>query len=280
MNIIDKNFLRHAKDALLVHCKHFFPFIGLICTFTLSGQLIHQGHAHNDYEHEKPLFSALSYGFTSIEVDIHAYGGVLKVSHDFENCENKPNLEELYIKPLDSIVQRNNGCVYDIDSSQLTLMIDLKSKPEQSLNRLNKLLKNYDHLFQKYENGKTKWGPIIILISGEPPMSTWQSINSPYLYLDGRASKIYPPNVRKMIRRISGNIFTVCSNSALLEGHPVEIEKLSILVSDLYNQGAKEVRFWSTTDRPEVWQSLLNAGVNIISVDDLQGFSNFISAQK
>ena len=83
-----------------------------------------------------------------------------------------------------------------------------------------------------------------------------------------------------MIRRLSGNIFTVCSNSALLEGNPAEIEKLSILVADLYDQGAKEVRFWSTVDRPEVWQSLLNAGVNIISVDDLQGFSNFISAQK
>ncbi len=254
--------------------------LAILYSFTLSGQLIHQGHAHNDYEHERPLFDALSYGYTSIEVDIHPVGRKLKVCHDLEDCKASPTLKELYFEPLDSIVKEHGGTVFFGDSTQLTLMVDLKSKKDKSLKRLNKLIKRYDHLFQYENNGYVKWGPIIILISGEPSISTWQAIDSPYLYLDGRANEMYPPKVKQMVRRVSNNIYTISSNSALSEGDPIGVEKLSTHVSDLYNQNIKEVRFWGTKDEPEVWRSLLKAGVNVISIDDLSGFAAFIKAQE
>ena len=43
---------------------------------------IRQGHAHNDYEQEKPLFDALDNGFCSIEVDIFLVEGKFLVGHD------------------------------------------------------------------------------------------------------------------------------------------------------------------------------------------------------
>lgn len=244
---------------------------------TLNAQLIHEGHAHNDYEHERPLFEALSYGFTSIEVDIHPVGRKLRVSHDREDCKKKPSLEELYIRPLDSLISSQKGLVFDKDSTQLTLMIDLKTKKSKALRRLHKLFKRYDHLFQKHINGKSIWGPIIILISGEPPLSKWQAIDSPYMYLDGRANVNYPRSIEEVVRRISGNIFTISSNNALINGDQDEINKLRKFVRDLYNKGILEVRFWATQDNEQLWASLLQAGVNKISVDDLKGFATFMN---
>jgi hypothetical protein len=38
-------------------------------------------HAHNDYEHKRPLFDALDNGFTSVEADVFLVDGKLLVGH-------------------------------------------------------------------------------------------------------------------------------------------------------------------------------------------------------
>lgn len=280
MSLFDKLYTAIFMDSGLLNSPLLLLVALLGSSFTVSGQLIHQGHAHNDYEQERPLFDALSYGFTSIEVDIHPLGRKLKVCHDIENSPQSARLKDLYFEPLDSIVNAHNGTVFLGDSTQLTLMIDLKTKKKKSLRQLHRLIKKYSHLFQKQIGSQSMWGPIVILISGEPPLSTWQAIDSPYMYLDGRDNETYPSKVKRMIRRVSDNIFTVSSNSALQSGDPDSLEQLSAHVTDLYSQNVKEVRFWSTTDSPDIWRSLLKAGVNIISVDNLKGFSQFIQGQK
>jgi len=39
-------------------------------------------HAHNDYEHARPLFDALDHGFMSVEVDVFLINNQLLVGHD------------------------------------------------------------------------------------------------------------------------------------------------------------------------------------------------------
>ena len=41
-----------------------------------------QAHAHNDYEHPRPLLDALDHGFTSVEADVWLVDGELLVAHD------------------------------------------------------------------------------------------------------------------------------------------------------------------------------------------------------
>jgi hypothetical protein len=41
-----------------------------------------QAHAHNDYEHRRPLLDALSHGFTGVEADIYLVDGKLLVAHN------------------------------------------------------------------------------------------------------------------------------------------------------------------------------------------------------
>ena len=40
-----------------------------------------KAHAHNDYEHTRPLLDALDHGFTSVESDVWLVNGELLVAH-------------------------------------------------------------------------------------------------------------------------------------------------------------------------------------------------------
>src|SRR3954451_21378479 len=43
-------------------------------------------HAHNDYQHARPLAEALANGFASVEADVCLVGGQLLVGHKVEEC--------------------------------------------------------------------------------------------------------------------------------------------------------------------------------------------------
>ncbi|MEU9588105.1 hypothetical protein AB0D70_32420, partial [Streptomyces werraensis] len=40
-----------------------------------GAQPLPRAHAHNDYEHDRPLLDALDHGFTSVEADIYLVDG-------------------------------------------------------------------------------------------------------------------------------------------------------------------------------------------------------------
>ncbi|NVJ48512.1 MAG: hypothetical protein HWE07_15355, partial [Cytophagia bacterium] len=61
----------------------FILFISSMISSSLFGQTpLPRAHAHNDYEHERPLFDALENGFTSVEADVYLIDGELYVYHD------------------------------------------------------------------------------------------------------------------------------------------------------------------------------------------------------
>ncbi len=60
---------------------------------------LRRAHAHNDYEHPRPLLDALSHGFTSVEADIHLVDGQLLVAHDPIDLDPSRTLESLYLAP-------------------------------------------------------------------------------------------------------------------------------------------------------------------------------------
>src|SRR5215831_8197157 len=73
--------------------------------------LIHT-HAHNDYEHKRPLFDALEHGFCSVEADIYLVDGKLLVAHNPWQVKPNLTLQSLYLDPLRERVKKNGGRVY------------------------------------------------------------------------------------------------------------------------------------------------------------------------
>src|ERR1041385_7080672 len=87
--------------------------------------LIH-AHAHNDYEHKRPLLDALDHGFCSVEADIFLASGKLLVAHERHMTNPEKTLEALYLDPLRERVKKNRGRVY-AHGPEFTLLIDLKT---------------------------------------------------------------------------------------------------------------------------------------------------------
>ena len=61
-------------------------------------EYLRRAHAHNDYEHPKPLINALGHGFGSVEADVHLVEGKLLVGHDPEDLLPERTLERLYLE--------------------------------------------------------------------------------------------------------------------------------------------------------------------------------------
>jgi len=57
-------------------------------------------HAHNDYEHARPLLDALDRGFCSVEADVWLVDGQLLVAHDRGKAKPGRTLQALYLDPL------------------------------------------------------------------------------------------------------------------------------------------------------------------------------------
>ena len=58
-----------------------------------------------------------------------------------------------------------------------------------------------------------------------------------------------------------------------------ELAKLKGIVDKAHQQG-RRVRFWGAPDRLPIWQTLRDAGVDLINTDNLSGLENFLRAAK
>src|SRR5687767_11068633 len=88
-----------------------------------------QAHAHNDYEHSRPLFDALDHGFCSVEADIWLAPEGLLVGHDKRDLKPGRTLQSLYLEPLRERVQANGGRIY-AGGPMFYLLIDVKTEVE------------------------------------------------------------------------------------------------------------------------------------------------------
>src|SRR5712671_1976451 len=102
-----------------------------------------RAHAHNDYEHRRPLFDALDHGFCSIEADVWLIGGQLLVAHDRKNAQPQRTLQTLYLEPLRERIAKNGGRVYR-DGPSVILLIDVKSDATNTYVALRNILKRYE----------------------------------------------------------------------------------------------------------------------------------------
>jgi hypothetical protein len=97
-------------------------------------------HAHNDYEHDRPLLDALEHGFTSVEADVWLVDGELRVAHDLVDARAGVTLESLYLDPLDKLVRQQGHSVYPGWDGSLQLLIDIKSDGETTYAAVEKEL--------------------------------------------------------------------------------------------------------------------------------------------
>ena len=153
-------------------------------TATTSEPLVH-AHAHNDYQHERPLLDALAHGFCSVEADIFLVSGKLLVGHTRLELRKSRTLESLYLDPLKNRVADYNGRVYQ-DGPSFTLLIDIKSDGAATYAALRTVLAQYAEMLTKVVDKKKAPGAIDVVISGNRPQSMIAAEKIRFAGIDGR----------------------------------------------------------------------------------------------
>jgi len=238
--------------------------------------LIH-AHAHNDYEHTRPLLDALDHGFCSVEADIWLVDGKLLVAHDRKQVKPEHTLEALYLDPLRHHVKRNGGRVYR-NGPACSLLIDVKSDAETTYAVLREVLKNYADMFTEFNDGIVKTNAITVVISGNRARETMAVEKIRYAAYDGRLADLDAPDARHLIAWISDNWRSHFHWTGAGPMPDDERRKLKEIVERAHQQGLR-VRFWNTPDKAVFWKELLDAGVDLLNADDLAGLEKFLRGQ-
>src|SRR5687768_14438029 len=128
------------------------------------GPALPQAHAHNDYEHARPLLDALSHGFTSVEADIYLVEGKLLVAHDREDLKPGRTLAGLYLDPLRELA-RGKKSIFN-NGETLTLLVDIKTEAGPTYEALRELLANYRQMLTQFEEKRIETNAVTIILSG------------------------------------------------------------------------------------------------------------------
>jgi hypothetical protein len=244
-----------------------------------------RAHAHNDYEHPRPLFDALDHRFGSVEADIHLVGDQLLVAHDPAALDPTRTLESLYLDPLAALVKANHGSVHRGWRRPLQLLIDIKTEGSSTYLELDRHLRRHRNLFTLYAHGRVHAGPVTAVVSGDraarAPMEA-QSMR--YAFYDGRLSDLDGPAPAAFVPLISDNW---TANFGWLGDGPfpdTERRRLRDIV-DRAHAHRQKVRFWATPDavgpaRDAVWSELADAGVDYLNTDDLTGLESFLDSHE
>lgn len=247
------------------------------------GRPLAQAHAHNDYEHGRPLFDALEHGFTSVEADVWLVDGELLVAHDRAGVQPGVTLESLYLDPLEDLVRGQGHSVYPHWDGSLQLLIDIKSDGESTYAAVEQKLAEHRDIMSRYSHGSTKTGPVTAVISGNRPLATMQAQETRFSFYDGRSADLASGKPAGLMPLVSDNWTKLFIWQGVGPMPGAERAKLRAYVADAHANGYR-VRFWATPDMPgpardAVWNELFDAGVDHINTDDLAGLQQFLTAR-
>ncbi|MGW0980471.1 phosphatidylinositol-specific phospholipase C/glycerophosphodiester phosphodiesterase family protein [Streptomyces xiamenensis] len=242
-----------------------------------------RAHAHNDYEHPRPLHDALDHGFASVEADIWLMGGQLLVAHDEIDLDPARTLQSLYLDPLAARIRANGGSVYRSAPRQsLQLLIDLKTAGEPTYRALSRALRPYRSILgSATAAGRVRRGAVTAVVSGDraarAPMEA-EAVR--WAFYDGRTEDLGGPAPASFMPLISGNWNTFFRWQGTGPIPAAERAALHDLTARAHAAG-QTVRFWATPDAPgpardAVWGELLAAGADWINTDDLPGLAAFL----
>lgn len=247
------------------------------CLFAQVQPLL-PAHAHNDYEHERPLLDALDNGFLSVEADVWCVDGTLYVYHDLPSHPDPARtLENLYLQPLAERVGEN-GKVYPGYKGFFYLMIDIKGNPDQTYSRLQQVLAEYSSMISVVQNGNEEdQKPVKVFLSGNRPLRQILQARETLMALDGRPDDLGQGIPSQLMPVVSENFHKFSSWNGSGPMKKKDLANLTAFIEKVHAEN-KKVRLWAAPDNPESWKLLLDLGVDLINTDKLQDFrASFLS---
>ena len=239
----------------------------ICCTFCLfvfsqvAGQ--QKIHSHNDYYQNIPFWLAYGCGLDSIEVDVFLKNNDLMVAH-YENeiIENR-TIESLYLNPIRDLLSLN------LDKQALQLLIDIKTAPYETIDRLVLILNKYPDITTN---------PLVsIVISGSQPKIEDYPNYPNYMKFDyQKLIEITDKNIFDKVGLISLSLRKFSNWNGLSDLSAEDQVRIKEVIKKAHSYG-KPFRFWATPDTEKAWKTFAQFGVDYINTDKLCQSSNYLN---
>jgi hypothetical protein len=241
-------------------------------------QPLERAHAHNDYEHDRPLLDALDHGFTSVEADVWLVDDQLYIGHDGPDLSR--TLASTYLDPLRQRFRQNGGAIYPQWRDSLRLLVDVKSEATSTWPVIERELARYPELFTVARAGRVHERAVTAVVSGNRDLAAMQAAPVRRSFYDGRISDLgsgLPASVMPLVSDNWTKHFTWLGVGPMPEA---ERARLHQIVQTAHAAGY-DVRFWATPDQPgpareALWSELVAADVDALNTDDLAGLQSFL----
>ncbi len=226
-------------------------------------------HAHNDYEHPIPFYTAYYKNFGSIEADVFSRNGQLYVAHNEKDIDSNRTLARLYLQPLRDMIRKNNGQPFK-NGRPLQLLIDFKTDSIQTMRTLIQQLQQYPDI-----TGNPK---VQLVISGSQPVPAQWAEYPAYILFDGKQSLSYTAGQLARVPLCSFDLkgYTQWNGKGVM----VQADRLRAqALIDSVHQLHKKIRFWASPDNVNTWITLANMGVDYIGSDNVEGLAAFLDSR-
>lgn len=238
------------------------------CVAAAATPPLPRAHAHNDYEHPRPLLDALDQGFAGVEADIFLVDGQLLVAHDRWRVKPERTLEALYLDPLRGRVKAGGGRVFPGGPS-LTLLVDLKADGVATYARLREVLAGYRDMLTVFHRDRIETNAVTVILSGDRPRAMLEAEDVRLAALDGRPEDLKANPPMTLVPLVSDSWRNHFSWGGSGEMPPGQMAKLKELIATAHAQG-RRIRFWASPDLPASWQVQWEAGADLINTDKLR----------
>ncbi|WP_462249204.1 PI-PLC domain-containing protein [Ferruginibacter sp.] len=221
-------------------------------------------HAHNDYVHPVPFYTAFHAGFGSIEADVFVVNETLCVAHKKNEVQPQLTLKALYLEPLLKEFTSNSN-------RHIKLLIDIK---ESYLQSLPLLLQELLPLQNFLSTPSAKKSLQIIITGNRPPPAAYN--NYPlYIYFDDDLKLQHTADEWARVGLVSLQFSKLVTWKAEAAIEKKDKQILKHIIDSVHASG-KPIRFWAAPDTLLSWKVQMKLGVDLIGTDKIETLANFI----
>lgn len=255
---------------MLFSYKTIICYSAFLCFFSIKPYAqqikytVANAHAHNDYEHPVPFYTAYNAGFGSIEADVFPVKGVLLVAHKKEEIQPQRTLTELYLKPLLNVLSADT-------LRRLSLLIDIKENYKISLPILIQELT----LHKKYLSIPQQRLALTIIISGNRPPPAEYKNYPDYIFFDDDLKLQHSPEKWNRVGLVSLPFNKITKWSGEGNISRKDKKKLRHIIDSVHSAG-KPIRFWAAPDTKISWKLQKKLHVDLIGTDRINELVKFL----
>ncbi len=229
-------------------------------------------HAHNDYEHTRPLLDALDLSFESVEADVWLDGNDIGVSHN--GAPFKGSLRTLYLEPLKQRVQQQGRV--NANGRPFFLWLDLKQGDSKLLELIASQLGEYTSILTEFSDDQpaTSRAVTVILTGDDAGKKALVSRPSPRPFI--RDSNSYSPMDAPSDNKWGAyalNYYAFMQWNGEGTIPAAQQRQLDNLLAGAHQLG-RQVRLYGSPETKAWWRVAKAAGVDFIGGDDLAGIDS------